>query len=80
MQVHLFVPHAHQAFPCDDDPVLGPLPVPLQGKRGTGIDLDALDLETLAQGQGLIPAPGPVDAQMDILLVAPGRQDGPPGP
>ena len=30
MQVHLFVPHAHQTFPGDDDPVLGPVPVTLQ--------------------------------------------------
>ena len=75
MQVHLFVPHAHQTFPGDDDPVLGPMPVTLQGKRGSGIDLDPLDLEALAQGQGLIPAPGAVqyaDADSFYVLYYPG--------
>lgn len=46
---------------ADHDPVLGTVVVHLQAEGGAGVDDDALDLETGAGVDAVVPAPGAVD-------------------
>ena len=64
-----------------DDPVLGPVAVHLQRDGRAGVYREPLDLESRAGVEGVVRAPGPVDAAVvDVLgtAVLPEPVDKPP--
>ena len=62
----------HLRGAADHHPVLGPVPVLLQGVPALRIDDDALDLEIVAMVGDLVPAPGTMDAAMGVGLLTSG--------
>src|SRR5262249_24121356 len=66
----LLVAAGHLGGAGDDDPVLRAVVMHLQAQRGTRLDHDALDLETRARVDAVVPAPRAVHLAVQRVLVA----------
>ena len=69
-QLEHVAPTRHARLAADHHPVLGAPTMKLKRQLRAGLQHQALDLEALARVDALVPAPGPVDAQMREMLAA----------